>query len=279
MGMSVVAGDPGWGSSGHPAERAVAEGCVISTAPRRGRGDSAAEECPCLLPRCYRDPGKQPGPTAPARCGAARWWGERSARTPRLQLAPPHRNPWAQEGQWGRQSWDAGAQFELACRVQGWVPCRAMPALPGSASGAPGCCACGTGVTQTGTTPSQWHPPAQQTPLGAQPCFGALPTGLGCRGGCSGHGRAVTGAAAATNAFAVSAGPAREAAWKKAQCWEPGRRRQEKQPPFGGAFQAANEINTARCRAARPHSAGQGAPAVHPCSPSSGETEARWAAV
>lgn len=65
------------------------------------------------------------------------------------------------------------------------------------------------------------------------------------------------------NAFTVSTGPAREAAWKKAQCWEPGCWRQEKQPPFRGTFQAVNEINTARCRAARPPSAGQDAPAVH----------------
>lgn len=122
-------------------------------------------------------------------------------------------------------------------------------------------------------------PSSANTPRGSAPFRGAPPlvrvVAAGARLPGSGRGRAVTGAPADANAFAVSAGPAREAAWKKAQCWEPGRQRQEKQPPFGGTFQAVNEINTARCRAARPHSAGQGAPAVHPCSPPSGETEAR----
>lgn len=75
---------------------------------------------------------------------------------PGLQPAPPPQNPWAQEGQcWGGQSWDAGTQLELT----GWVPCRAVPcratpALPGGASGTPGCCAHATGVTQADTTPS-----------------------------------------------------------------------------------------------------------------------------
>lgn len=280
MGTSSVAGDPAWGSFGCPAERAAVEGWVIITARRTGRGDSAAEECPCLLLRCRRDPSKQLGPMAPLDAGLLTGEGERGARTPRLRLAPPHQNPWAQAGQWGGQSWDAGTQLELA----GWVLWRAMPCQP--------CLVLPAGhrdaVLLAPGSPRQTQLQADGTPqlsklpsglspvLGCSPLVRAVVAGAPLPG--SDRGRAVTGAPADANAFAVSAGPAREAAWKKAQCWEPGRQRQEKQPPFGDAFQAANEINTARCRAARPHRAGQGAPAVHPCSPSSGETEAQLGA-
>lgn len=92
----------------------------IITASHTGWGDSAAEECSCLLPRCRRDPGKQPGPTVPTGGGGGMWC-----------LHPPgsgqHRHsktPGLRKGRvGGGQSWDPGTQLELT----GWVPCRAMP--------------------------------------------------------------------------------------------------------------------------------------------------------
>ena len=173
MGTSSVAGDPAWGSFGHPAERAAVDGWVIITAPRTGRGDSAAEECPCLLLRCRRDPGKQPGPMAPLDAGLLTGGGERGARIPRLRLAPPHQKPWAQAGQWGGQSWDAGSQLELA----GWVPCRAVLCHASPAWW----CQRGTGML------CSWHrrhpgrhnpkpmapPSSANTPRGSAPFWGA----------------------------------------------------------------------------------------------------------
>lgn len=185
MGASPVAGDPGWGSFGRPAEQAAVEGWVIITAPRTGRGDSAAEECPCLLPRCHRDAGKQPDPTAPLDAGLPTGKGSVVPAPPGSGWHRHTKTPGLRKGSGaGDHGMPAPSLSSLAgcragCRA---MPCCAMLALPGSASGAPGRCARGTGVTQADTSPSRWHHPTQQTPLGAQPHFGVLPTDLGCPG-------------------------------------------------------------------------------------------------
>lgn len=180
MGTSPVAGDPVWGSFGPGGGLGH---CHTAW------GDTAMEECPCLLQRCRRGPGKQPG-------------------------------------QWGGQLWGAGPQRELAAAGLGAVPCCAMPAPPGSASRSRGHRARGRGVTRQ-----------------ARPALGSpLPRLLRLAA-------AVPGCNRSSGRCGCLCREPGEAAWKKAPCWEPASRCQEKQPPFGGAFQAADEINMARCRA------------------------------
>lgn len=137
-------------------------------------------------------------------------------------------------------SWQTGGSLGRALRGCWtparalWVLCHAVPCQPHLAVPAAhrGHCACDN-------TPS---PSLRAPPQPKLPC------------------QAVTRAVASLDAFAVS--PGLEAAWKKAQCWEPGSLSQEKQPPFGGAFPVLDETNTARWRALCPP-------------PQSRETEAR----
>lgn len=118
--------------------------------------------------------------------------------------------------------------------LQGWVLCPAVPCQPRLAVPA----GHGDTVLVAGVSPGRHAPsgtpsPALGSPLPRLPLLAAAVPGCNrssgrCRCLCREPG---------------------EAAWKKAPCWEPASRCQEKQPPFGGAFQAADEINTARCRA------------------------------
>lgn len=122
--------------------------------PPRGRGDSAAEECPCLLPRYHRDPANSPAPRSRFT------WGGR---------AP------AAHG-WGRSQRGAGLGAELL----GAMPCRAVVVPAGYRGAVP--CASSSGVTQA-DSPVPLAPPALPGPhTRAQLRFGVNPTGLGLSG-------------------------------------------------------------------------------------------------